>query len=102
MTLCLFVILRYNDCMSTSPYYTVQEVADLYGVAPVTVAAWIRRGRLIPSFRWGGKWGMTAADLDAFEVRRRGRVGKVGKGNAHPAMVCKRTQKKLRKSGQKI
>ncbi len=89
--------------MSTSPYYTVQEVADLYGVAPVTVAAWIRRGRLIPSFRWGGKWGMTAADLDRFESTRQARLG-CGKGSTHPTMVTTRRGRKnnFGKSGRKV
>ena len=89
--------------MSTTPCYTVQEVAALYGVAPVTVAAWIRRGRLIPSFRWGGKWGMTVADLNAFESKRRAAMGK-GKGSTHPTMVVTRRgrKKNFGKSGQKI
>ena len=77
--------------INTKHCYTIGQVAAMYGVGRYTVSMWISRGHLTPSFEWGGRYGVTEADLDAFEARRKAMRGK---GSAHPARRLARTRPK--------
>ena len=52
---------------------TVADVAEFFGRSPVTVRAWIRRGRLHAYQFRGREYRVTSAALEAFQRRERER-----------------------------
>lgn len=51
-------------------YLTCQEVADRYGVKPITVWDWIRKKKL-PAIKLGRDYRISPEDLALFEKERR-------------------------------
>lgn len=47
---------NYSICKSSCKKLTVEEYADKYGVKPVTVRQWIRRGKLRSAEKIGSEW----------------------------------------------
>lgn len=47
---------NYSVCKSSCKKLTVEEYADKYGVKPVTVRQWIRRGKLRLAEKIGSEW----------------------------------------------
>lgn len=47
---------NYSVCKSSCKKLTVEEYADKYGVKPVTVRQWIRRGKLRSAEKIGSEW----------------------------------------------
>lgn len=51
---------------SPRPFYSLEDVAERYGVSIRTVRRWIKKGDLI-AHRFGHQYRVSAADLETFE-----------------------------------
>ncbi len=61
-------------CMPTkegqTAFYTINEVAEMLDLSPVTIARWCNSGE-IPAYRLGRKWKINKAEFDAWLQERK-------------------------------
>lgn len=56
--------------MTAEKLYSVEEAAELLGISPLTLANWLRAGK-ITGTKIGRKWRITDSDLQAFIEKNR-------------------------------
>jgi len=68
------IIAERRMCMPTkegqTAFYTINEVAEMLDLSPVTIARWCNSGA-IPAYRLGRKWKISKTEFDAWLQERK-------------------------------